>query len=530
MIYLLPQLIEAAAERDPDHRAVVCRDQSLTYQELFTRSTSLAATLVELGVKRGDRVGIYLNKTVEAVVAVHGIMMAGAAYVPLDPKSPTARLRYVIEDCGIEHIITDERKRTQITQLMAAGTRIKTLIGVSASELGARGLSWSDLIESATPPSIGLTEQDLCYILYTSGSTGVPKGIMHTHRSALSWANVTAMVYDITHEDVISNYAPLHFDLSTLDLFGGARGGATMVMIPEEHMALPSSLASLLESERLTLFYTVPMALIQLSAPGVLDGRDLSSLTRVLFGGEPMPIKHLRRLMELLPGARFFNVYGPTEVNGVTHFEVTGLPDEDRESLPIGVPYPNVEPRIVDSEGQHVEEGAIGELAIKSPTMMRGYWGRPDLNERAFVYEDRFGGIPDVFHMTGDLVRLGTDGQLHFHGRKDRQVKARGYRVELDEVEAVLVGHPDVLEAAVFGVSGDDGGVAIHAAAIPREVGAVNDADLKMFLASALPPYALPESLSLRDGFPRTTSGKIDRRRLASEMFDTVSGGIGAGA
>lgn len=528
MIYLLPQLIEVAAERDPDRRAVVCRDESLTYQELFTRSTSLATTLVELGVQRGDRVGIYLNKSVEAVVAVHGIMMAGAAYVPLDPKSPTSRLRFVIDDCGIEHLITDERKHRQVRELFAAGTRIKTLIGLSDPGVSARSLSWSDLIESTRPPSTGLTELDLCYILYTSGSTGVPKGIMHTHRSALSWANVTAQVYDITNDDVISNYAPLHFDLSTLDLFGGARGGATMVMIPEEHMALPSSLASLLESERLTLFYTVPMALIQLGAPGVLEDRDLSSLTRILFGGEPMPIKHLRRLMQRLPGTRFFNVYGPTEVNGVTHFEVAGLPEEDWESLPIGVPYPNVEARIVGADGERVGTGEIGELAIKSPTMMRGYWGRPDLNDRAFIFEDRFAGIPDVFHKTGDLVRRGTDGQLHFHGRRDRQVKARGYRVELDEVEAVLVGHPDVVEAAVFGVSGEDGAVAIHAAVILREVGAVESTDLLTFLASTLPPYAIPESLSLREGFPRTTSGKIDRRRLASESFDTVSGGIGA--
>lgn len=525
MIYLLNQLVEAAADRDPERRAVVCRDQSLTYEQLYARSCSLANALFELGVRKGDRVGIYLGKSVDAVVALHGIMMAGAAYVPLDPKSPTSRLRFVIDDCGIEHLVTEDRRRGQIEEMITQGAGLETLIGVTEAIAGVESYSWSELSPAGHPPSSGVTEQDLSYILYTSGSTGVPKGIMHTHRSALSWANVTAMVYDITGEDVISNYAPLHFDLSTLDLFGGARGGATMVMIPEEHMAFPASLASLLEAERLTLFYTVPMALVQLAAPGVIDGRDLSSLSRILFGGEPMPPKHLRRLMERLAHTRFFNVYGPTEVNGVTHHEVTDPPEEDGEPLPIGHPYPNVDARVVDEDGRPVEPGEVGELLIRSPTMMRGYWGRPDLNEGAFVYENRFEGIPDVFHKTGDLVSEGQDGLLRFHGRRDRQVKARGYRVELDDIEAVLVSHPDVIEGAVFPVADEDGAVTIHAAAILDEDSRSDVAEIRRFLAASLPSYALPETITITTDFPRTTSGKIDRRRLA---FDQVGAPVEA--
>lgn len=528
MIYLLPQLVEEAAQRDPNRTAVVCRESRLTYGELDTRARSLAAVLVELGVKRGDRVGIYMNKSVESIVAVYGIMLAGAAYVPLDPRSPTARLRFVIEDCGIAHLISEDRKNSQLNALVESGAPIETVIGVSAPTAGARAISWSEIPEAAALPASGATEQDLCYVLYTSGSTGVPKGIMHTHRSALSWANVTADVYSITGSDIISNYAPLHFDLSTLDLFGGARGGATMVMIPEEHMALPSSLASLIEKESLTLFYTVPMALVQLGSSGALQGRDLSSLSRVLFGGEPMPLKHLRALMEQLPHTRFFNVYGPTEVNGVTHYEVPEPPAVDEESLPIGAPYPNVHARVVNEEDTELDPGQIGELAIRSPTMMRGYWGRPDLNRDAFIVEDRFSGMPEVFHKTGDLVRLRPDGQFEFHGRKDRQVKTRGYRVELDEVEAVLLRHPDVVEGAVFGVRDAEGAITIHAAAIARPTASEDlSTSLKDFLSSELPLYAVPASLTVRDDFPRTTSGKIDRRKLAYERSRDLNAGGG---
>lgn len=513
--FLLPHLIRDAAERDPDHLALMCRDQEISYGDLWDRAMALAATLVRLGVKPQDRVGVYLNKGIQAGIAIHGIMAAGAAYVPLDPTSPPSRLQFVIEDCGIRHLISDDRKAPAIAKIQSMGTTLDTVVGMSrGDEVPFPVVPWSDLDDPLhTIPAV--TEMDLSYILYTSGSTGVPKGIMHSHRSAISWANVTAAAYEISHEDRISNYAPLHFDLSTLDFFGGARAGATTVMIPEEHMKMPASLAALIERSRMTLFYTVPLALVQLAGDGVVDGRDFSALRRILFGGEPMPVKHLRALMEKLPGTRFFNVYGPTEVNGCTHHEVASPPTDDLEGLPIGRPYDNVEMRIVDGDDQPVEPGTVGELLIRSPTMMRGYWARPDLNENAFYFEERFAGLPETFHRTGDLVHIDEDSLIHFHGRKDRQVKTRGYRVELDEVEAVLVSHPGVAEAAVYGVDSGDLGTLIHGAAISRESVDIDAAEITRYLADGLPSYAVPTHIDIRTEFPRTTSGKIDRRALA---------------
>lgn len=515
--YLLSHLIDAAADADPSQIAMVCRRNRLSYGELLTRSNALAGWMMESGVRKGDRVGIYMNKTTEIAVAMYGIMRAGAAYVPLDPIAPAQRTRFVIRDCDIRFIVSEDKKAKRLLELARNDVDLEAVIGVDTEGIPFRTVSWDEIGSEPSSPSVpGLMEQDLSYILYTSGSTGVPKGIMHSHRSALSWANTTVSTYDIGQDDVISNYAPIHFDLSTLDFFGGARARATTVMIPEEHMKLPASLAELLESERLSLFYTVPMALVQLASTGVLEGRDLSSLRRILFGGEPMPIKHLRSLVDRLPHTKFFNVYGPTEVNGCTHHEVSPN-DLERGSLPIGTPYENVETLVAGSGDETAAPGELGELLIRAPTMMRGYWGRPDLNEGAFYHRESFAGLPDTFHRTGDLVHVDEEGTIFFHGRKDRQIKSRGYRVELDEVEAVLLQHPSVEEGAVFAIAGADGDMSIRASVILRGGSQTEEADLLAFVKDSLPPYAVPLRIEVMESFPRTSTGKIDRRQLSAQ-------------
>lgn len=519
MTYLLPHLVEQAAARDPDHVAMRFRDDTMTYGALFERAACLANALVSDGVQPGDRVGILLNKSLESAVALYGIMMAGAVYVPLDPLAPSSRIEFVTRDCGVRRLVTSDRKVDLVESLVSAGVDLDAVFGPeSAGDAGCRSVPWRAVDEyAASPPSIRTMEQDLCYILYTSGSTGTPKGIMHTHRSALAWAELTASVYELNPEDVISNYAPLHFDLSTLDYFGGARAGATTVIIPEEYTKFPASLAGLIEKEQLTLFYTVPMALIQLAQPGILDGRDLGKLRLVLFGGEPMPIKHLRDLMDRLPHTGFVNVYGPTETNGCTHYPVDRPLSDSVEALPIGRAYPNVDVLVVDEESAPVPVGEPGELLVRAPTMMRGYWGRDDLNERAFFERTPYGGLAEVFHRTGDLVRELPDGTLGFLGRRDRQIKSRGNRVELDEVEAVLVGHDDVHEAAVYAVRGSDGMLEIRAEAILRDGREIEAAELIRSLRARLPAYAVPVALHLRSAFPRTSTGKIDRRAMLAE-------------
>jgi amino acid adenylation domain-containing protein len=520
MIYLLPHIIDRTAERLPENEAFRFNGEGLTYAALVRRSNQLARVLVEQGVRRGDRVGIYLHKNLETAVALYGIMKAGAAYVPLDPLLPAARLASILTDCNLRCLITQPAKLPQITQLVEQGARLDCLVGLTPpNTLPLPTISWSEVetAPEAAIPGDGLMEQDMAYLMYTSGSTGAPKGMIHTHASGLAYAQLAAAVYDLQPEDRLSNFPPLHFDQSTFDYFSGPLAGATTVIIPDEVTKFPASLSKLMQDERLTVWYSVPFALVQLLLRGVLEQRDLSNLRWVLFGGEPFPAKHLRALMQQWLQARFSNVYGPAEINQCTFYHVPPLAADSDKALPIGPLWPNAEGLVLDEDDHSLPPGEIGELVVRTPTMMQGYWNRPDLNLGAFYYREREGGRGDKFYRTGDLVRLGPDGNYHFLGRKDRQVKARGYRIELDEVEAALLTHPQIVETAVYPVPEIDGTQQIHASVILKPGSEVLTGDLRKHLSSRLPRYALPAQVEFVSQFPRTSSGKIDRRRLQAE-------------
>ncbi|NNF17648.1 MAG: AMP-binding protein, partial [Gammaproteobacteria bacterium] len=371
---------------------------------------------------------------------------------------------------------------------------------------------------------IRVIESDLAYIIYTSGSTGTPKGIMHTHHSGLSFARWAASEYGFCHQDRLSNHAPLHFDLSIMDYFSAVLVGATTVIVPEEYTKLPASYSQLLEDHKVTVLYTVPFALIQMLLRGSLEERNLSALRWAIFGGEPFPSAHLRALCRALPHVRFDNMYGPAEINGCSHFTVEHIDSED-EPVPIGPLANCAEGRIVDKDNTPVARGEVGELLVRTPTMMRGYWKRDDLNQKVFDYQVNAIGHQEVYFRTGDFVQELDDGILRFVGRKDRQVKVRGYRIELDEVELALTAQEPVEEAAVYTLSGADGSRAIHAeVTLKDKTGGRHSephtelkAQVTRALKKSLPWYALPSQISIICEFPRTVTGKIDRRLLQEQ-------------
>ena len=516
MLYLLHQAVTKAAERSPESDAIRCRDASLSYANLERKSNQLARVLRDRGVVRGDRIGIYAAKCVELATAIYGIQKAGAAYVPLDVTAPPARLRKIIQDCELRILVTHPPKRRSLAGLLSGSLPVDCCIGIDPGEDLARDcVSWDTVAQASTEaPPVNATEQDLAYVLYTSGSTGEPKGIMHTHRSALAFAEVAVKTYGFDREDRISNHAPLHFDLSTLDFFSTAVCGGTTIVIPEEYTIVPASLSQLMEKERLTVLYCVPLALIQLLLHGALEHRDLSRLRWILFGGEPFPVKHLRALMERLPHVRFSNVYGPTEVNGCTYHPVPPIPEDSDEPIPIGGLFENADALVVDEQDRMLPPGMPGELLIRSATRMAGYWRRPDLTEAATFQRTAPGGNEELFHRTGDLVELQPDGTFKFLGRKDRQIKTRGHRVELDEIEAALLTHGAIEESAAFAVPDGQGSQRIEAAVLLTDGASVRPADVEKHLRSLLPPYAIPVRLQVLSSFPRTATGKIDRLAL----------------
>ena len=285
------------------------------------------------------------------------------------------------------------------------------------------------------------------------------------------------------------------------------------MVIPEEYTKLPPSYSKLIADQQVSVLFTVPFALIQLLLYGVLDDRDFGALRWIIFGGEPFPTPHLRALMKKLPHVRFDNMYGPAEVNGCTHYTVEPLSQSD-ESIPIGPVNDISDALVVDAAGEEVASGESGELLIRGPTMMQGYWGRPDLNRRAFYRRQVVDGYEEIYYRTGDLVVQDLNGSFRFLGRKDRQIKVRGYRVELDEVESALASNDDVEESAAFAVPQKDGSQQIQVAVTLKKGKQHEDSDLLAYLKLRLPWYALPSELRVHEVFPRTTTGKIDHRKL----------------
>ena len=514
---LLHHSVDESAEARPGSEVFRCGEESLSYEELALRSSQLARVLVDSGVKPHDRVAIYMTKSLEMPVAVYGILKAGAAYVPIDPQAPRERVRFILEDCGVSHLVTNKARSRKAKALMDSVAGLRTIVGAEEPGMsGSKVLGWADVEGSpklAEP--VRVIDLDLAYIMYTSGSTGVPKGLMHTHSSGLAYARYSAREYDVRAGDRLGNHSPLHFDMSTFEFLTGPWAGATTVLIPEEAMLFPRSLAELIERERLTFWYSVPLALIQLLDRGGIEALDFSSLRWVLFGGEPFPPKVLARLQELWPHARFSNSYGPAEVNQCTAYHVPTGPLDEGAAIPIGPAWEGADALVIGSGSNEVSRGEVGELLIRSATMMRGYWARPDLNAEAFLDREPFEDFEARYYRTGDLVREDADGNFHFLGRRDRQVKVRGYRVELDEVEGVICALDGVAECAVVALRDDETGeTTLAGMALALDGHELDSKELRRGAAARLPTYAVPGGIEVCESLPRTGSGKVDRRAV----------------
>jgi len=519
MIYTLAQIIERAAHLYPAKEAFRCLDNAISYTELNTKANQLASYLITSGITRGDRVGIYMNRCLDTAIAVYGVLKAGAAYVPIDPFMPMARIQLILKDCGIEYLLTTPSQSKKIKMIAKETHSLKLVIGVPEAE-GMLAVSWDHIfskpLENYKPQRI--LEQDLAFILYTSGSTGRPKGIMHTHYSGLSLAKIAADLYDFNQDDRIGTFAPLHFDPSTFGYYASPLAGATAVIIPDAYLKLPASLSALVEKEKITIWYSVPLMLIQVLLNGEIEKHDFSSLRWVLFAGEVFITKHLRALMKQWPHAQFSNLYGPAEVILCTYYNLDGIPETD-EPIPIGTVWGNTEYKILDADDNEVEKGIPGELVIRTATLMHGYWNNEALTEESFYRIKMASGYNHVYYRTGDLVKENDINELLFLGRNDRQIKLRGYRIELDEIEITLLKHQRVEEVAVVVIENSQERDELVAVVKPLLDVNVETQDLAAFCKTYLPAYAIPESVKILNNFPRTSSGKIDRKEISKLLL-----------
>lgn len=507
-------LIEAA-RRLPDRPAVEeSGHRGLSYAGLDRLSDRMRDRLFALGVRPGDRVGLYLHKSIDTVAALYGILKTGAAYVPVDPGAPPARNAFILSNCDVTVAVTEEVFVDRLQpELSSLGSQAKLLpldrvggghgLERALDEADARAVAPKG--ETVYPPG-----DALAYILYTSGSTGKPKGVMLSHENAVSFVDWCSEVFEPRPEDRFSSHAPFHFDLSILDLHVPLRHGAAIVLVGEDAGKDPQGLGRLIADQRITCWYSAPSILALLAQHGRLETLDLSAVRLVLFAGEVFAVKHLRTLTQQVPHPRYFNLYGPTETNVCTFYEVKlPVPDERTTPYPIGRVCSHLAGRVVDEAGQTMPEGVEGELCISGRGVMRGYWGLEQQTAQSFL-----AASDGRWYRTGDIVATDDDGNYLYRGRRDRMVKRRGYRVELGEIEASLYRHPSIKEAAVIAVPDGDAGIRIRAFLSCKETKHPSLIELKRFCSENLPLYMLPDQFTWLDALPKTSTDKMDYQRL----------------
>ena len=506
-------LLHASAQKVPERTAVRDpeRDVEVSYRDLDALAGRLQESLESIGVKPGDRVGLCAPKSIGTVAALFGVLKAGGAYVPVDYSAPTARNAFILSNCTVKALVVDR----DLVEPLVAEFGLDAPLAEDLTDLRAygvdlvllRGPKWA---ESAAPPAEMDPPESLAYILYTSGSTGVPKGVMHNHSTALAFVDWCSEVFKPTEEDRFSSHAPLHFDLSILDLYVPLKHGATLVLVGEDVGKQPLRLAPLIAEERITAWYSTPSILRLLVEYGKMEEHDYSALRIVNFAGEVFPIKYLRATKAVWSHPRYFNLFGPTETNVCTYYEVPdAIPPEREEPLPIGQACSDDRCKVMNLDDTEVPAGETGELYVAGGSVMLGYWSLPKRNAEAFYIDED--GTP--WYKTGDIVEEDADGDYIFRGRRDRMVKRRGYRVELGEIEAALYRHDDIAEAAVIALS-EDGDVHIKAFVAWAGEGQPSIIAMKRYCSETLPLYMIPDSFSFQESLPKTSTDKVDYQRL----------------
>jgi len=528
--YLLHHLLEQSAKKYPDKVAVVFKEKSVTYADLDGQSSQLALQLMQMGVKKGDRVGILLTKSIEQVVSLFGILKSGAIYVPIDPAAPAGRVDYMIRRCGIECLLTTARQLSTMISGSEGKVAIKTalLFGKDGEEFSHKDITIKCLPQDIETDeglfesgSMNISDSSPAYILHTSGSTGNPKGVAISHHNALTFIEMAAEFFNARETDRFCCQAPLHFDLSVFDIFVAIRCGATIVLVPELLSTFPVKLAEYIEKEQITIWNSVSSVLTLLADKGGLEQRRLDSLRIVHFSGDLMPVKYLRILMKHISNASFYNVYGQTEANSSLFYPVRLLPDDAAWRIPVGKPFPNFEVFALSDEGGIIARSdEEGELYISGSTVALGYWNDESMTSDKFVPDPRYPLSKKIVYKTGDLVRMDENGDYVFTGRKDHMIKSRGYRVELGEIEAVLLNHPEIAAAVALATPDELIGNRISAIIVPAKTCSITKGDVAGYCAARLPKYMIPDLFEFSDSLPLTSTGKVDRKSLGTMVSE----------
>jgi amino acid adenylation domain-containing protein len=519
-------LIESSAKYK-NKIAIKYREDSVSYEQLDIISNKVAHLLRSQGVPRGGKVGIYLSKSIEAVISIFGVLKAGLVYVPIDTDSPMDRTRYIIEDCDIKTILVDGERLCKLNKNRSLFPSCWRLVNVSRNSTVAIDPSctweiygWNNIATqsaSMVPRNQG-NHDDLAYILYTSGSTGRPKGVMLSHRNGMEFVDWAADYTRVSDKDVFSSHAPLHFDLSIFDIFASIKVGGMLCLIPPGISYFPDAVLKFISQNGITVWYSVPSVLIQLLNSNNNLNEMLKSIRTLIYAGEVFPYQYINQLHGELSQTNIYNFYGPTETNVITAYQVKLQQGEELDrNVPIGKPCPYAHILIVDENQEPVPQGATGELIVKGASIMKGYWNNPQRTDEAIrkaSSEDEEG----LFYFTGDIVFEQDDGNIVYVNRLDNMVKTRGFRVELGEVESVLYKHPLIHQAAVIAIPDDKIGNYLAAFVVMKSGEEITTAEIYRYCSQFLSAYMLPTRIEIMSKLPLSENGKIDRIKLKNSI------------
>ncbi|HTF05714.1 MAG TPA: amino acid adenylation domain-containing protein [Bacteroidia bacterium] len=466
----------------------------IRYTELSSRATTVAAELSARGIGRGHSVAILQKKSIDNVICILATLHCGATVVPLDPSLPAERVRFLLRDLDPEAFICDH-------VLYPSELPCDTENAAPLPGLESCGITIFPINERA--------DQARAYILYTSGSTGNPKGVCISHAAAQSFSTWGIKTFSPGEKTQVASIAPFHFDLSIFDIYCTLCTGGTLHLFDHETVRNPRMMSKLLSENKISLMYATPSFYMTLMQFGTMEKYDWSHVGQVLFAGEIFPVKHLHALMKTWSDAKYYNLYGPTETNVCTWYEVRAIDEQRTTPYPIGVPCEGILHEISEEQ----------ELLIGGAHVADGYHNREELTQEKFFTRNNM-----RWFCTGDLVKTDEAGQLVYTGRKDRMIKRRGFRVEPAEVEQALQRHPDIMESAVIPALDSEGMTLLIAYIVLNGQTQADVGSIKIFLASILPEYMLPDRIISREILPKNPNGKTDYTALKQSYVNSFTG------
>ncbi len=497
-------MLEAAARKFPDHIALEDNNGELTYTQLRAEARSVATALLRMGVKRGQPVAVYLPKSNASVVSFYAALYCGVPYSPLDFTAPAERIRRTLDNLQPPVLITDEEGRSKLADLSLESCVVVDYVNlaVEAEDETAVNTAMIDTIDT-----------DPAYIMYTSGSTGVPKGVVIPHRGVLDYAEYIADTYSITNETVMGLQSGFHFDNSVFDLYASVLKGAKVLIIPEILFMYPIKLMEFVKEKQVTCVFWVPTVMNSVANCGVLETMELPDLKTVVFAGEVMPNRQLNMWRKALPDCLYSNLYGPTEITVDCTCYMVDREFADNDPLPIGYERHNMRVLILRDDGTEASVGETGELCVIGSQLALGYWNAPEETAKAFTANPLNKAFYEELYHTGDLAYKEADGLIQYVGRKDSQIKLRGNRIEMGDIENAARTIAGLTNAcAVFDAPNEQ--IVLFVETKEK----LNKRMVNLELGKQIPKYMLPGKVVCMEEFPLNANRKIDRVALKATL------------